>query len=129
MATPVRSSSTREVGDLVAQAVHRHQQEAEIERHGQEQETQHHDAMSLAAGACREIAAEQIAHRADDEDRDNGEDDDAGQPGARTDAAFRRRQQQTQRQHQRHGLTERVAEHAQLHVVEADHEEHDAGEA
>ncbi|MET4736313.1 hypothetical protein ABIF73_000452 [Bradyrhizobium japonicum] len=54
---------------------------------------------------------------------------DAGQPRTRADAAFRRRQEQTQRQHQRQGLAERVAEHAQLHVLEADHEEHDAGEA
>ena len=91
----------REVGDLVAQAVHRHQQEAEIERHRQEQQPEHHDGMGLTARYRREIAAEQIADRAHHEDRDDGEDHDAGQPGTRTDAAFRRRQQQTQRQRQR----------------------------
>ncbi len=81
--------------------------------------------MGLATGNRREIVAEQIAHRTRQEDPDDGEDDDAGQPCARTDAAFRRQQQQTQRQHQRQRLTDRVAEHAQLHVLEADHEEHD----
>ena len=129
LATPVRSSSSARSATSLRKPVHRHQQEAEIERHRQEQQPQHHDGMALTAGQRREIAAEQIADRAGHKDRDDGDDDDAGQPCAGTDAAFLRRQQEAQRQQQGNGLSERVADHAQLHVVEDDHEEHDAADA
>jgi hypothetical protein len=92
----------RQVGDLVAQPVDRHQQEAEIPRHRQEYHQQHHRPLPRIGLDEREVAdMEQAADAADGIDDDNENGDDACEPGARAPAAILPRQQQLQRQRKR----------------------------
>ena len=55
----------RQIGDLVAQPVHRHQQEAEVADHGQEDQRQDQDRLRRVEMKEGEVAAdvEQLAHR------------------------------------------------------------------
>ena len=48
----------REIGDLVAQAIHRHQQEAEIQRHRQEHQHQDQSRLQLVELHEGEVTAE-----------------------------------------------------------------------
>ena len=53
----------REIGDLVAQPVHRHQQEAEIPGHRQEHQRQNQHRLQRAEADEGDVAAEQAAGR------------------------------------------------------------------
>ena len=80
----------RQIGDLVAQAVHRHQQEAEIQRHRQEYQRQDQSRLQLVELRKGEFAADidQAGGEPEAIDGDDENGDDAGQPGARIDAAL-----------------------------------------
>ena len=96
----------RELGHFRAQAVDRHQQEAEIHRHRQEHQHQRQEGLHLvvlgegkaASGAAK---SRHQAKRIDDDDQD---DDDARQLRAAIVPSVGRRQQHLQRQHQRQRL-------------------------
>jgi hypothetical protein len=113
----------REVGDLVAQPVDRHQQEAEIERHGQEDQAERQHALPQAGSCERDIDAGEIAGRPDDVDRDDQAGDDAGKPSARMDAAVMLRQQQFQGDRKRQRLARRIDQHPHGHAVVDFHED------
>ena len=88
----------REVGDLAAQAVDRHQQEAEIHRHGEEHQHQGQERLDLRVVGEGKAAggAGKPGHQPQRIDGDDENDDDAGQVRARILPAVRRRQQHLQ---------------------------------
>ena len=77
----------RQIGDLVAQPVDRHQQETEIPRHRQEQQHQHQHRLHRTGTDKGEVAADvqQAAAGAEHVQRDHDDGDDAGKPGAGID--------------------------------------------
>ncbi len=84
----------REIGHLVAQPVHRHQQETEIPGHRQEHQDQDQNRLDGVELGERELGAEmqEIARHANGKDPDDQDRDGAGEPGTGTDAAVLPRQ-------------------------------------
>ena len=121
----------REIGDFVAQMVHRHQQEAEIQRHRQEHQHQDHHRLQLAELHVGESAADtgETGDHPEGVDGDDEEGDDGGQPGPRIDAPLLRGQQQLHTQQQRQGLGDRKIGDARRRAVIDEHENGHAGEA
>ena len=121
----------REVGDLVAEPVDRHQEEAEIERHGQKDQPQRQHALPHAGSRERHVDAGEVADGPDGIDRDDQAGDDAGKPGAGMGAAVMLGQQQFQGDRKRQRLADRIHQHAHGHaVVDFDKEQQGrAGEA
>ncbi len=117
----------REIGDLVAQPVDRHQQETEIERHRQEDQRQGQRALRQRRAHEGKIEAEQVAEGPDRIKRDDQAGDAAGQPGARVGAAVGAREQEFQGQRQRHRLAGRIDQDPHRTAVIAGDEEDKAG--
>ncbi len=121
----------RQIGDLVAQPIDRHQQEAEIERHRQEHQRQQHHPLHRIGLDERELDAdmEQAAPGAEGIEADDENSDDAREPGAGVAVAVAPRQQKLQRQRERQRLAQRIDQDPHRHAVVADDKERQAGEA
>ena len=109
----------REIGDLVAQPVDRHQQEAEIPGHRQKYEDDQQGRLQRIEfnEGYATANVEECADRPDCADRNHQPPDDTGELCARIDPAILAGQQQAQRHTDRYCLPRRIYENAHRHIV------------
>ncbi len=130
VADPGEIVEQRQIGDLVAQPVDRHQQETEIPRHRQEHQHQDQRRLQGVEVDHRHFAADpgHRAEAAEGVDGQNENGDDAEQPRAGIFLAVAAKQHQRKRRRDRDRLAQRIDHDPHRHVV-VDLEEEQQAEA